>query len=93
MIADLFDEPLVAEGVLADEEAQVDDEVAAAEGTGADDFYATLPCMKRPGRLLLTIRKRFSGLTPKMTAFEARNGCLYTRNFGPLQHSTPAQHC
>lgn len=40
MIADRVDEPLVAEGVLADEEAQVDDEAAVAEGTGADDFYA-----------------------------------------------------
>lgn len=52
MTADLVDEALVAEGVLADEEAQVDDEAAVAEGTGADDFYAgVLPCITRSGRL------------------------------------------
>lgn len=53
MIADLVDEALVAEGVLADEEAQVDDEAAVAGGTGADDFYTgvVLPCIKRSGRL------------------------------------------
>lgn len=51
-IADLVDEPLVAEGVLADEEAQVDDEAAVAEGTGADDFYTGVSlCIKRSGRL------------------------------------------
>lgn len=54
MIADLVDEPLVAEGVLADEGAQVDDEVAVVEGTGADDLYAEdLPHIKRPGRSFL----------------------------------------
>lgn len=52
MIADLVDEPLVAEGVLADEEAQVDDEVAVAEGTGADDFYAGV--YKMIGEVFLT---------------------------------------
>lgn len=52
MTADLVDEALAAEGVLADEEAQVDDEAAVAEGTGADDFYAgVLPCITRSGRL------------------------------------------
>lgn len=52
MIADLVDEALVAEGVPADEEAQVDDEAAVAGGTAADDYTGVvLPCIKRSGRL------------------------------------------
>lgn len=51
MTVDLVDEAPVAEGVLADEEAQVGDEAVVAEGTGVDDFYAgLLPCITRSGR-------------------------------------------